>query len=346
MKKELTNTRGHANVVLEPQVEFTASQIRALTEFVENFFMPPPLGGGDAKSLGTAADNAFQELVRQLSRLTADADRYPFLEALTPVITELKGLTGKSHAFYLTELPAREAALFEMKDGVIDPILKFMNGPQKAIFDEAREFVARHKPNFDYVGGDEATTIAAALKDREAFKGNTMQQLKPQVEALKEAVTTRIAAEAAGARAATDALENRLRGMAEFAALTGAQQADITRPFAELSASIGNQTLIAVLRDSLRRFEDNDYPRLLAKTAAWARPPDPAPEGPAAPKPSGAPPAPTAAPEPTVAYVSGRSLKVPFDKAWLANEADIDRYLASMRQALLEEIRKGKRIQI
>ena len=37
---------------------------------------------------------------------------------------------------------------------------------------------------------------------------------------------------------------------------------------------------------------------------------------------------------------------MPFDKAWLADEADVEHYLESMREALLEEIRKGKRIQI
>ena len=45
-------------------------------------------------------------------------------------------------------------------------------------------------------------------------------------------------------------------------------------------------------------------------------------------------------------YVSSRSVHVPFDKAWLANESDVEHYLKSMREALLKEIRKGKRIQI
>jgi len=47
-----------------------------------------------------------------------------------------------------------------------------------------------------------------------------------------------------------------------------------------------------------------------------------------------------------VEYISSRSVKVPFDRAWLASETDVDRYLKSMREALLDEIRKGKRIQI
>jgi len=48
----------------------------------------------------------------------------------------------------------------------------------------------------------------------------------------------------------------------------------------------------------------------------------------------------------TVEYVPSRAVKVSFDKAWLADENDVERYLESMREALLDEIRKGKRIQI
>jgi hypothetical protein len=44
--------------------------------------------------------------------------------------------------------------------------------------------------------------------------------------------------------------------------------------------------------------------------------------------------------------VSSRAVKVFFDKAWLADETDVDRYLESMRMALLDEIRKGRRIQV
>ena len=43
MERALRNAHGHGNVVLEPQVEFTASQVRALKEFFEDFFDAPPL---------------------------------------------------------------------------------------------------------------------------------------------------------------------------------------------------------------------------------------------------------------------------------------------------------------
>jgi len=39
-------------------------------------------------------------------------------------------------------------------------------------------------------------------------------------------------------------------------------------------------------------------------------------------------------------------VKVAYDKAWLADETDVDQYLDSLREALMEEVRKGKRVQI
>jgi hypothetical protein len=96
-----------------------------------------------------------------------------------------------------------------------------------------------------------------------------------------------------------------------------------------------------------RRFEETEYQQLLSRLTALSQP-----------KLQRAAPAQTferpkqettAYPpvaEATVTYIPGCSIKVSFDKAWLADESDVDSYLASMREALLIEIRSGKRIQI
>lgn len=349
LERALRNTHSHGNVVLEPQVEFTASQVRALKEFYEDFFDEPPRAA-EAKALGMETGAALQELGRQLTPLAAQVAQYPFLNALVPVIEKLKEITGKPYAWYLTELVRQEDALFDIKEGVIDPIRKFMNGPQKEIFDKARIFVQSQEPNFAYIEYEEAANVVGCLTDPECFKGNCMQQVKTQVETLQERVTAQIEAEIAKAKETVAALKGRLCGMAEFGALNSEQQEKINRPFNEFNAAIERRKLIAVIRDTLRRFEESDYQRQLSQltTLAQSAPtckhaPEP---GGTAPTDEGAKPTPPAKPEPRIEYVPSRSVKVSFDKAWLANEADVDRYLESMRKALLEEIRKGKRIQI
>ncbi len=349
LERALRNSHGHGNVVLEPQVEFSASQVRTLKEFFEDFFDAPP-GAGEAKALGKETGTAFQELTHQLTPLAAQASQYPFLNALTPVLEKLKELTGKPYTWYLTELTRQEDALLDMKESVIDPVRKFMSGPQKGIFDNARKFVHNQEPNFAYIEGDETARVVASLTDPECFKGNRMQQVKTQVETLQEKVTAQIEAEIAKAKETVAALKGRLCGMTEFSALNGEQQEQITRPFNEFNAAIERQKLIAVIRDTLRRFEESDYQRLLSQMTSWAQPaptPEPAPKpGQTATPDEGTKPTSPAKPEPRIEYVPSRSVKVSFDKAWLADEADVERYLESMREALLDEIRKGKRIQI
>jgi len=251
-----------------------------------------------------------------------------------------------------------------MKEGVINPIRKFMNGPQKRIFDNARKFAQTQEPNFAYIeergsgkpkvrehDPDEPSTAALLqiLTDPECFKGSRMQQVKAQVEALQKKIATQIEDEISKARKTIGALKERLFGMAEFSVLSGEQQEQITRPFDEVVGDIERQQLIAVIRDTLRRFEENGYQRQLSQMTAWAQPapaPEPEPEIGGVTSPDEKPSTPPAKPEPRIEYVPTRCIRVPFEKAWLADENDVDRYLESMRTALLEEIRQGKRIQI
>lgn len=349
LESALRNSHGHGNVVLEPQVEFTASQVRSLKKFFEDFFDSPPRSN-EAKALGKETSTALQELTHQLAPLASQTSQYPFLIALTPVLEELKELTGKPYTWYLTELPRQEDALLDMKESIIDPVRTFMNGPQKDIFDNARRFVQNQEPNFAYIEGGETAQLTTGLSDPECFKGNRMQWVKTQVEILQGKVTAQIEAEVAQAKETVAALKGRLYGMAEFSTLSGEQQERIARPFDEFNAAIERQKLIAVIRDTLRRFEENDYRRLLSQITLWVQPtptfePAPKPDETAVPY-EGARPASSVKLEPHIEYIPSRSVRVSFEKAWLADETDVERYLESMREALMGEIRKGRRIQI
>ena len=360
LERALRNTHAHGNIVLDPQIEFTASQVRALKEFFADFFDAPPRSS-EAKALGKETGQMFEDMVQELAPLATRTAEYPFLVNLKPVLETLKEVTGKPYTWYLTELPRQDDALLDMKEGVINPIRKFMSGPQKGIYDKARAFLQEQEHNFAYIasggssgwalkeGAHEDTVrpenLIAAMGDPACFKGSGMQDIKAMMEALDAKVRTQVQAEALKASETIQALKERLCGMDEFAALTSDQQGQITQPFHELTEAIREQALIPVVRDTLRQFEENDYQRLLSRMASWAQP-APTPDSPSAPAGAKGEPSPTPTKATAIAYVPCRTLKVPFDKAWLADEKDVDAYLASMRKALLEEISKGKRIQI
>ncbi|MDR0881102.1 MAG: BREX system P-loop protein BrxC [Candidatus Adiutrix sp.] len=321
LERALRNTHGHGNVVLTTQVEFTASQVRALKEFYQSFF-DVPAQANEAKALGRETEAAIQGLLQQLTPLQSQAGQYPFLIALSPVIDKITEISGQPYGWHLTELPHRMDALLDLKEGVIDPIRKFMSGPQKAIYEKAREFVQAQEPNFAYIKGDEAAQVVKALTDPECFKGHRIQQMKANLDALQQKVADQVELEITRVREAVMALKGRLAGLAEFKSLNSEQQARITGPFDGFTADVEKQKLIAVIRDTLRRFEENDYQSQLSQMTT------------------------TNKTEPPIEYVPGSSVRVAFDKAWLADARDVERYLECLRKALLEEIGKGKRVRI
>ncbi|NLQ06406.1 BREX system P-loop protein BrxC [Cylindrospermopsis raciborskii] len=341
--KALTNSRNHANIILEPQIDFTSSQVRALREFYPDFF-DKPSPSGEAKVLGQKTGEAISRLIAQLETLPTSG--YPFREKLDSAIATLKFVEGKPYAWYLTDLLNQEDELVDLKEQTIEPIRTFMNGPQREIFDSAQAFVREQEANFSSCQTSGVDELRGILANPECFRGNRMQQVKGLVDTLREQVAAQVAEEIAKARATVASLRARLSGMAEFSALMPEWQAEIARTFDEFAAGIKAQKLIAVIRDRLRQFEDQEYQGLLSKMVSWAQPVvvDTAfhqdetnqaqAQGAATPK------------EPRIEYVNHRAIQVSFDKAWLADEVDVDRFLQSMREALLDEIRKGKRIQI
>ena len=353
LERALRNTTAHGNVVLEPQVDFTASQVRALKEFYADFF-DTPAGSGEAKALGKESEAAFKQLIIELNVLVAQTAQYPFLAALKPVIETLKDIASKPYTWHLTELIRREDALLNLKEKVSDPIRKFMAGSQKEIFNDTRKFVQSQEPNFAYNEGDEAVQITGVLTDPDCYKGNRMQQLKTLVDALQDKINAQIAAEIETAKSSVATLEQRLRNMSEFALLNAEQQTQITQPFADFTSNIAQQKLIAVIRDLHRRFEEEGYSRLLSRLDSMSRPVPTPPIKPieTAPVPTSPGKPPSNPPEivkpaaPKIDYISSRNIPVAFDKAWLADESDVENYLDSMRKALLKAIRDGKRVQI
>lgn len=287
---------------------------------------------------------AFGELKVELDKLGAQVAQYPFLSALDPVIETLKEICSKPYTWYLTDLGSQEDRLLDLKEGVIDPIRRFMNGSQKGIYDEAQRFVQSQGNNFVYIDGDEPGALKAALLDPQCFKGNQMQQLKGRVDALSAQVEELIAVEVTLAQKEVTTLKDRLCNMAEFSRLSPDQQEALTQPFDALSEDLAHQRLIAQIRDSLRRFQESDYPQLLSRMADWAADHGTVPEQGKCKETTI--PYPGTTVEPKIQFVSRQAVRVEFDKAWLADKGDVDRYLTAMREALLAEIRQGKRIQI
>ena len=344
LEAALRNTQQQANIVLELQVEFSAVQVKGLRDFYAEFFdRPAPVG--DPKALSTAVDAAFAALLANIQGWSAQQVHYPFLVALGPVIDRLRSAVGKPHAWYLLELPNEADALLDEKEELIDPLGRFMDGAQRAIYDEARLYLTAEDANFDETAGSQAVAVRAVLDDPRCFKGNAIQQMKTIFDNLKAAVTARLAAERTRAVSEIDDMLIKLTGMPEYAGLADDSRAFIAGRFSEVSEAIQRAHIIAVIRDKVGQFRASVYPALLARVLT-------PPVG--APAPDENPVDDTSTVDgisrtvlvPPVTFVPVAGLRTSFPRPFLASESDIETYLVMLRETLMAEIDAGKRITI
>lgn len=345
LEKALRNTHGQANVLLEPQIDFSQSQIRKLKQFYEDFF-DSPSRANEAKALAKETVAALKELAGKLAPIASQSSDFPFVTVLDSVISRLNDLSMKDYAWFLTEFGAIHDELLGLKEASIDPIRKFMAGPQKDIFHSARSFLQAQEPNFSYINADEVSLVSSTLSDPDCYRGNRVQKIKTLVESLKSKVADHIQLELQAADQAISELRERLTSLPEFKDLTSERKNKITNTFDELSNRLCKQQLIAVIRDTVRRFEEAEYQRLLSQISEWTQENA---EQQIQNKTSSAHSIAsrhTAAAEPKIEYITGRQIKIEFDKPWISDESDVERYVQLLRTAWLAEIRKGKRIQI
>jgi hypothetical protein len=348
LERALKNTQAQGNIVLEPQVEFSPTQVRQLKEFYTEFFDGQP-SSTDGKALGKETSEAFQKVSEEIRGYESRKDSYPFMSALDPARTAVIAVSGKAPGWYLTDLRLEQDRLLDLKEEVLDPIRKFWNGAQRGIYDQARTFLTEQQANFAYVGAEQSERIRAVLEDPGCFKGVAIQQLKGALDRLRSETAARLAEERAAGKAEIQNLKSKIESMPEFTKLSETERVAVLLDADAVIAPINGATLIAMVRERVAAFRTTTYPQLLSRVAAFASKPavvevtvdrDRAKgfDSPASPPPTPPPPAPR--------FIAGTSLKVSFPKPYLADEADVEAYLNSMREALLAEIRGGNRITV
>lgn len=353
LERSLTNSHGYANVQIVPQAAFTAGQVGKLKSFYGEFFneVAP---ASEPKALGQATANGFQSLLADLNVLAGQAGEFPFLSGLQPATEKLKTLANKPYDWYLNELPAQEDELLDLKEDVLDPIRAFMSGQQKDIYREARQFLTEQAPNIGDLprplGSEnesdgeaeepllDPAALVALLDDPECFKGNRLSTVRSQISALRQRIDESLAVERDRALAKLGHLREALQGMPECAELTPEQQSHVVSAFDAAETALNDERLIPLVRDRINSFERQEYTTLLSQVTQWAAPKPPpgtVREGDETPK-----------PQPSIEFIHIRTVPVEFQSPLLKQSADVDRYLESLREALMAEIHKGKHVQV
>jgi len=327
LERAIRNTHGFPNVVLEPQEDFTASQIRNLKDFYKDFF-DQPAGATEARALGKETGEAFRDLVNELERLAVQTDRYPFLKVLQGISTEMTEISTKPYDYYLKELRTREEELLKTKEEVLDPVRRFMSGPNREVYDDAREFVNAQDPNFKSLEGDSPGQLRAMLDGPEFYKGNQMKDAKKLMGLLRAEIEVVLKVEKKHGIESLEELQGRLHGTSEYLELSRDKRQKYDQPFEQAKQEIRQQSLVAIVREFSRQFEKNEYTSLLNQLTIPTTDPDDEGNG------------------RVPVYIAFDEVRVGFDRPFLESKNDIEEYLDLLKAAFIKEIKKKIRILI
>lgn len=336
LAKALNNSHALTNILLTPQTEFSAAEIRRAKELYQELFAQPS-SGTDARSLGAEWATSIDTLEAEVDGLVRQSHRYPFLTALEPFHELLQGMKGKPANWYISDAPKREDDLLNAKEDILDKVKSFMGGAQKGIYDDARDMLASQSANIDYVDPDAGAKLRAALEDPGCFKGSLIQNLKSDLFDLKNKVELKVLEERKAVIAEVEDVSAKIAQMPDFQALDPDKQARITTRIESHNAGLDTVTLIPVLRDRANGARTNLLSDVVTELDRLARP---AP----APKPQSGTdvPSPAAPQAPTTVLASQLKVKAP--TTLLTDEADVDQYLNELKKTLLAEIAAGKKV--
>ncbi|MCI1218827.1 BREX system P-loop protein BrxC [Bifidobacterium crudilactis] len=329
----LTNTHKHSQILIAPQKDFDPRKVTAFRDFCTDFFDDPavPKNPMELSHLGAGKLRSKLDGLKALAR----ASGYPFVSQLEEPINLLQQVVGHKDEWYLTEFTHGED-LLDAKTNTIDPIVAFLNGNQRTIYDEAAALLIQNSSNLDYIAHGSSAELKRLLADPQAFRGNKMTKLKAATIELRTKIDNELNANRATARQTIIARQEGLRAGAIYQDATEPAQQRVDQQIAESLSRIDSELQIAVINDIANTFEDTIYPQLLDQLAAAKRQvlipttTDTEKEPPAA--------------NPVQQTVSIKKIRVTDVTGVLENEDDVERYLAALRATLLKTFAEGKRI--
>lgn len=335
LAKALNNSNALPNILLTPQQEFTAAEIRVAKDLYQDLFSQPS-SGTDARSLGAEWATSIEEMEADVDGRLREKHNYPFLTALEPLHELLRGMKGKPANWYISDAPKRENDLLDAKEDILDKVKSFMGGAQKGIYDDARDTLARQSANIDYVDQDAGQKIQAALNDPNCFKGPLIQNLKSALFDLKNKVDLKVLEERKAVIAEVEEVADKIAQMPDFQALNADKQARITVRIDSHKVGLDTVTLIPVLQNKVNQIRSDMLAEMIGQVDLLSRP-TPSPKAHGASEPTDPV---TQAPT----YIKATQIKVIFSKPYLSNATDVGDYIEEMKKTLLAEIAAGKKV--
>ena len=315
---------------LDPLIAIDTAAILKLKERFQEMFGRRP-SATDGRDLSREMASGIDALAQRVEEYMRHAREYPLVTALTPFQETLAELRAKPDSWYLTDFEARADEILDQKEDIFQPVDEFMTGSQRAIVDDAHAFLQAEAPNLDSADATLRADIESKLAAPDLHKGNGIQTFKTQLDKLKSEIRNAVAQERARASEKIKETRTRLMASEEFKQADQSAQDAARAAFDRIDAWIAEERFIPSIRMAVGEFERSQYPDILSRLIASAAPEPQDGED-------------TSKPAAPITVIPISEIGVRFPHSVIDSEKDVDVYLETMRDAMIDAIRAGKRI--
>lgn len=319
LERALKNTYGFSNLILQPRATPPPEKVQVMKNFFSDFFNEP-CGETDARAIVKKIKARLGDVRAKVDEYYRYRNQYAFVSMLKPVIDRLDGLVGKDFDYFISPDVANEFDdLLDLKENELDPILTFMSGQKREIYDDISAFYYEKKPD---LSAEDQNKLNEILNDPLIHKGNRLQVAKVDLDAIKSSLTQRLEKERESALKEIDRLLQEMHSQTLYQKLPDEAKQQLDQSFDHMNNSIRQQSLAVSIRDQVSEYTVKKYPELLTQMSSLI---------------------PT--PQPTI-YMHIQQVKVRTDRKLLENAEDVKEYCQALENALLEEINNNKHIKI
>lgn len=317
----LTNNR-QFNAIVAPRVEIEKPKIDKTKKILSELYP-------NAKFTSTSTRDIYDECMNETSNLISACRNfmnlnYPFNSSFQDIIDVLTPVERLTIDSLFDTVANMEETLLDAKDNFIEPIMEFMNGDKRKIYDSIRQFVNDNKNNLRYIDDPQKSVIEALSALDKPYMGNHITKANQALKAIRDLLQPLIEKTRSEAISKIEAIIKELQENENFEKIQTEDRYKVIRPRQDLIENIKHISSIDTIKqrtnseslaNELSKGVDKIYELLpVDKVVA-----------------------------PKQATVRMSTL-TPRNKITLKNSDDVNEYIDKLKENLLNEIDSGKQV--
>jgi hypothetical protein len=257
----LRNTQSQNKTVLTLPMVTDPQKVQRVRTFCSDF-----LNEGNAPLDATdLARHVHDRLRSELDKLQTvrHASDYPFLSGLDAPIALLESAVNHSDDWYFDDFADMASALVEARVDAIAPIEEFINGGQRAIYDDARRLLRDQSANLGSIAEELVVAVRDGLEDPNIFRGKRLNHLKADAVELESAIEEALEKAKNKARSALSDRAKLIVEMSEYSGADVALQQKVTQIIRDAEAKIDAGTMVPAIQQTVSVFDATTMPEIV-----------------------------------------------------------------------------------